>query len=74
MWKKLMRHGGATKTTYKMKLKRVPMRLMTALLHQQKDNMLGNNKMWAVRQRQQGVILQGEKKKDGVEGDMNSWY
>ena len=25
--------------------------------------------MWAVRQRQQGVILLGEKRKDGVEGD-----
>jgi hypothetical protein len=31
--------------------------------------MLGDNKMWAVRQRQQGVILQGEKRKDGVEDD-----
>ncbi len=27
--------------------------------------------MWAVRQRQQGVILLGEKRKDGVEGGKN---
>ncbi len=33
--------------------------------------MQGDNKMWAVRQRQQGVILFGEKRKDGVEGDKN---
>jgi hypothetical protein len=33
-----------------------------------------DNIMWAVRQRQQGVILQGEKRKDGVEGDKNLCY
>jgi hypothetical protein len=39
-----------------------------------KRKFLGDNKMWAVRQRQQGVILQGEKRKDGVEGDKNLCY
>ncbi len=39
-----------------------------------KRNMLGDNKMWAVRQRQQGVILLGEKRKDGVECDKNLCY
>jgi hypothetical protein len=36
--------------------------------------MLGDIEMWAVQQRQQGVILQGEKRKDGVEGDKNLCY
>jgi hypothetical protein len=31
--------------------------------------MQGDNKMWAVRQRQQGVIILGEKRKVGEEGD-----
>ncbi len=36
--------------------------------------MQGDNKMWAVRQRQRRVILLEEKRKDGVEGDKNLCY
>ncbi len=39
-----------------------------------KENMLGDNKVWAVRQRQRGVIRLGEKRKVGVEGDKNLCY
>jgi hypothetical protein len=39
-----------------------------------KKNMQGDNKIWAVRQRQQGVILLGEKRKDRLEGDKNLCY
>jgi hypothetical protein len=38
-----------------------------------KENMLGDIKMWAVQQRQQGVIKQGEKRKDRVKRDKKSY-